>query len=299
MLCHHQPSGRMLNRTHFLYLRLKALLMPQSIKCVTSLWQLPHPHVCSQLHSFLCRAFILCCDSHLRQTGGLWDFWVLWTYLQFWGDALTLCHELRDYLCLLPQILQLLRDMKEKTDNQTATKCVGVKEMFQSILFFLPLTDNNICTCTQEQSEQWWKTHTQYYLTAESLNWPCVVTPLMPCTFPQSLFLVGHLRLNFAGFFPKLYNIFKDYPELNSLKTALTQRSIKITSNSFEELMGTMNNTTCCLYNKHNPTVSEVINRTLMSRVISWTVTVTWSNFYEHKNRRQGGAGGQICHLWM
>lgn len=34
------------------------------------------------------------------------------TYLQFSGDALALGHELRDYLGLLPQVLQLLREKK-------------------------------------------------------------------------------------------------------------------------------------------------------------------------------------------
>lgn len=37
------------------------------------------------------------------------------TYLQFSGDALALGHELRDYLGLLPQVLQLLRGRKKHT----------------------------------------------------------------------------------------------------------------------------------------------------------------------------------------
>lgn len=41
------------------------------------------------------------------------DLWPLLPYLQFAGDALTLCHELRDDLGLFPQVLQLLRGNKK------------------------------------------------------------------------------------------------------------------------------------------------------------------------------------------
>lgn len=63
--------------------------------------------------------------NHTRdKCGSLWHFRVLWTYLQFFGDALALCHELRDYFCLLPQVLQLLGKNNSEIKNEQIIKLI-------------------------------------------------------------------------------------------------------------------------------------------------------------------------------
>lgn len=108
--------------TLILCLRLKAPLTPQSL-CVAPLWQPPRPYVCVCVCAESSRSLV----SHARQKRGcLCRFWVLWTYLQFCGDALALCHELRDYLCLLPQVLQLLRGKKKIIQKSKVNKSYQV-----------------------------------------------------------------------------------------------------------------------------------------------------------------------------
>lgn len=110
----HQPPGILVNRNvHSLHLSESTA---QTL-CSTSLQQTSCPHVCAKLKvctNSTMLSYSAVNHTQMKEMCGSWDFWVPKTYLKFCSDVLTLCHELWDYLCLLPQVLQLLGEIKFK-----------------------------------------------------------------------------------------------------------------------------------------------------------------------------------------
>lgn len=64
--------------------------------------------MCTEAHGLLLYALV----SPQSKLTVVFVGFLLQIYLQFFSDALALRHELRDYLGLLPQVLQLLGEKK-------------------------------------------------------------------------------------------------------------------------------------------------------------------------------------------